>query len=244
MRWSLAKTAKQTSAAVKREVAALGDPERAVFLQRFFRTGAGEYAEGDQLLGLTVPDQRVVAKAFRELPLAELEKLLASKFHEHRLIALLILCDQHSRAKDDAKKLELSQFYLEHLQGVNNWDLVDASAAEMVGTHLNDSRKMLEGLVVSPVMWHRRIAMVSTFAELRAGRTALTFWVAERLLADKHDLIHKAVGWLLREAGKRSLPELLEFLRRHYERLPRTTLRYAIERLDVLDRKRWLAGPR
>jgi 3-methyladenine DNA glycosylase AlkD len=237
------KKTRQTAAAVKREVAALRDPERAVFLQRFFRTGTGEYAEGDKLLGLTVPDQRVVAKAFRELPLGEVEKLLASKFHEHRLIGLVILCDQHSRAKDEAKKVELSRFYLEHLEGVNNWDLVDASAAEIVGTHLKGSRKMLEGLVGSPVMWHRRIAIVSTFAELRAGRTALTFWVAERLLADKHDLIHKAVGWLLREAGKRSLPELLEFLRVHYERLPRTTLRYAIERLDVLDRKRWLAGP-
>lgn len=174
------KSPKLTAAAVKREVAALADPEKAKFLQRFFRTGAGEYAEGDQLLGLTVPDQRVVAKAFRELPLAELEKLLASKFHEHRLIGLIILCDQHARATEEAKRLEWCRFYLEHLEGVNNWDLVDASAAEMVGTHLNGKRKMLEGLVASPVMWHRRIAIVSTFAELRAGRTALTFWVAER----------------------------------------------------------------
>ena len=237
------KPPKLTAAAVKREVAALADPEKAKFLQRFFRTGAGEYAEGDQLLGLTVPDQRVVAKAFRELPLAELEKLLASKFHEHRLIGLIILCDQHARATTEAKRLEWCRFYLEHLEGVNNWDLVDASAAEMVGTHLNGQRKMLEGLVTSPVMWHRRIAIVSTFAELRAGRTALTFWVAERLLADKQDLIHKAVGWLLREAGKRSHDELLAFLRKHYAQLPRTTLRYAIERLDVLDRKRWLSGP-
>ena len=234
---------KLTAAAVKREVAALGDPEKAKFLQRFFRTGAGEYAEGDQLLGLTVPDQRVVAKAFRELPLAEMEKLLASKFHEHRLIGLIILCDQHARTTDEAKRLEWCHFYLEHLEGVNNWDLVDASAAEMVGTHLNGKRKMLEGLVTSPVMWHRRIAIVSTFAELRAGRTTLTFWAAERLLADKQDLIHKAVGWLLREAGKRSHDELLDFLRKHYAQLPRTTLRYAIERLDVLDRKRWLSGP-
>lgn len=237
------KAAKQTAAAVKREVAALSDPVRATFLQRFFRTGAGEYAEGDRLLGLTVPDQRVVAKAFRELPLGEVEKLLASKFHEHRLIGLIILCDQHSRAKDEAKKVELSRFYLEHLGAVNNWDLVDASAAEMVGTHLNGDGRKLVALVASPVLWHRRIAIVSTFAELRAGRTALTFHIAERLLPDKQDLIHKAVGWLLREAGKRSQEELLEFLRTHYNRVPRTTLRYAIERLDVLDRKRWLAGP-
>ena len=237
-----AKTAKLTAAALKREVAALRDPAKAAFLQRFFRTGAGEYAEGDRMLGITVPDQRVVAKAFREMPLGEVKKLLGSKFHEHRLIGLIILCDQHSRGAA-GKKSELSRFYLEHLEGVNNWDLVDASAAEMVGTHLNGSRRLLEGLVTSPVMWHRRIAMVSTFAELRSGRTELTFWVAEKLLADEHDLIHKAVGWLLREAGKRSLPELLEFLRVNYERLPRTTLRYAIERLDVLDRRRWLSGP-
>jgi len=236
------KQGRQTAAAVKREVAALADPERARFLAGFFRTGAGEYAEGDRLLGLTVPDQRVVAKAFRGLALGEIEKLLASPFHEHRLIALIILVEQHERADLDRRE-ELSRFYLEHLDGVNNWDLVDSSAAAMVGEHLSGDGRMLEALVKSPVLWHRRIAIVSTFAELRAGRTALTFVVAERLLGDKHDLIHKAVGWLLREAGKRAHSELLDFLRTHYARVPRTTLRYAIERLDVLDRKLWLKGP-
>lgn len=236
------KRAKQTAAAVKREVAALSDPERARFLQRFFRTGAGEYAEGDRLLGLTVPNQRLVAKAFRGLALREIEKLLASAFHEHRLIGLIILVEQHKRA-DHERKEELNRFYLDHLDGVNNWDLVDASASGMVGEHLNGDGTFLEDLVRSPVLWHRRIAIVSTFAELRAGRTALTFAIAERLLGDKHDLIHKAVGWLLREAGKRSQGELLAFLRKHYARLPRTMLRYAIERLDVLDRKAWLKGP-
>ena len=233
---------RQTAAAVKREVAALADPERARFLQRFFRTGAGEYAEGDRLLGLTVPEQRLVAKAFRELPLVELEKLLASPFHEHRLIGLIVLVNQHERA-DDERKTELSRFYLQHLEGVNNWDLVDSSAAAMVGEHLKGDGRMLDALVTSSVLWHRRIAIVSTFAELRAGRTALTFKIAERLLDDKHDLIHKAVGWLLREAGKRSHMQLREFLRKHYAKMPRTTLRYAIERLDVLDRKEWLKGP-
>lgn len=234
--------AKLTAAGVKREVAALRDPERAVFLQRFFRTGVGEYAEGDRMLGLTVPDQRVVAKAYRGMELREIEKLLASGFHEHRLIGLLILCDQHSRG-DEARRAELHGFYLGHLEAVNNWDLVDTTAAEMVGTHLNGDAARLEELVASPVLWHRRIAMVSTFAELRAGRTAMTFQMAERLLGDRHDLIHKAVGWLLREAGKRSPEELLGFLRRHYARIPRTTLRYAIERLDGVDRKLWLGGP-
>lgn len=223
-------------------MAALRDPERALFLERFFRTAAGEYAEGDRMLGLSVPDQRVIAKGFRGLPLEEARKLLASAFHEHRLIALLILVDAHKRADADGR-LELHRFYLENMGGVNNWDLVDASAAELVGEHLAEDAAVLDGLVDSPVLWPRRIAMVSTFAELRKGRTALTFAVAERLLGDRHDLIHKAMGWLLREAGKRSQAELLAFLRAHYARLPRTTLRYAIERLDALDRRQWLLGP-
>jgi 3-methyladenine DNA glycosylase AlkD len=233
---------KLTAAAVKREASALHDPERARFLQRFFRTGPGEYAEGDRLLGLTLPDQRQIARAFRNLSLGELRKLLQSSFHEHRMIALLILLHQHKRASDE-QKMELHRFYLDNLSGINNWDLVDASAATLVGEHLPKNKMLLEDLTRSSILWHRRIAIVSTFAELRAGRIALTFRVSKQLLSDKHDLIHKAVGWLLREAGKRSQPELLEFLRTHYARLPRTTLRYAIERLDSVDRKKWLAGP-
>ncbi len=239
----MATALKLTAAAVKRETSALRDPERARFLQGFFRTGPGEYAEGDRLLGLTVPDQRQIARAYRELPLGELEKLLQSPFHEHRLIALIVLVKQHERALTDERKAELHRFYLDHLSGINNWDLVDSSAATLVGEHIAENKELLEELTRSSTLWHRRIAIVSTFAELRAGRTALTFRVAEQLLSDKHDLIHKAVGWLLREAGKRSQPELLQFLRAHYARLPRTTLRYAIERLDPVDRKRWLTGP-
>ena len=231
-----------TAAAVKREVTALRDPARAKFLQGFFRTGAGEYGEGDKMLGLTVPDQRVIAKAFRALPLDQTAKLLESEFHEHRLIGLLILVDQHARA-DEAGRLVLHRFYLERLGRVNNWDLVDTSAAELVGEHLHGDAKLLGTLAKSSNLWARRVAIVSTFAELRAGRTALTFEVAELLLLDKHDLIHKAVGWLLREAGKRDPQALLAFLRMHYGQLPRTTLRYAIERLEPLERKAWLARP-
>jgi len=224
---------------VKREVSALRDPERARFLQRFFRTGAGEYAEGDRLLGLTVPDQRQIARGYRDLPLVEIEMLLESRFHEHRLVALLILVDQHRRAGVEQRRV-LHRFYLDHLSGVNNWDLVDTSAAALVGQHLPDNPALLEELAGSANLWARRIAIVSTFAELRAGRTERTFHACERLLDDSHDLIHKAMGWLLREAGKRSQTELLQFLRKHYARLPRTTLRYAIERLDPIDRKAWL----
>ncbi|HEY0785549.1 MAG TPA: DNA alkylation repair protein [Acidobacteriaceae bacterium] len=225
---------------MKREAGALRDPERARFLQRFFRTGPGEYAEGDRLLGLTVPDQRAIARAYRALPLGEIEKLLLSPFHEHRLIALLILVDQQKRASGEGKR-ERHEFYLCHLDRVNHWDLVDISAAALVGV---DPRQGLrQELCASPDVWHRRIAIVSTFAELRAGRTQATFEVAEALLGDRHDLIHKATGWLLREAGKRSPEELAEFLRRCYAQMPRTTLRYAIERMDPAERRKWLAGP-
>lgn len=233
---------KLTAAIVKREVSALRDPKRAGFLANFFRTGPEEYAEGDRMLGLTVPEQRKVARAFRDLSMAELHILLGSPFHEHRFIALVILLDQHERASAEQRSV-LHRFYVDHMGAVNNWDLVDVSAATLIGRHIAEDHGLLPRLVVSPNLWERRIAIVSTFAELRDGRTELTFWVAQQLLSDRHHLIHKAVGWLLREAGKRSQPDLLAFLRRHYSSLPRTTLRYAIERLDSLDRKKWLSGP-
>jgi 3-methyladenine DNA glycosylase AlkD len=230
-----------SAAAVKSAVAELSNPERAVFLQRFFRTGAGEYAEGDKMLGLSVPQQRSIVREFRDLPLVEIQKLLDSPYHEHRLIGLLMLVDQHGRADTRLQK-ELHRFYVKNLASVNNWDLVDTSAATLVGEHIAGNAGLLRRLTRSKNLWHRRVAIVSTFAELRAGRTALTFQVSEELLGDPHDLIHKAVGWLLREAGKREPEDLLEFLRKHYDRLPRTTLRYAIERLDVSERKKWLSG--
>ncbi len=237
---------RMTAAAVRREVSALRNPERARFLQRYFRTGPGEYGEGDRMLGLTVPEQRTVARAFRLLPLPEAERLLRSEFHEHRLIALLILVDQHARGEVEDRRV-LHRFYLEHMEGVNNWDLVDTSAATLVGEHLQAedlgaADGLLDRLIVSDSVWRRRVAIVSTFAELRAGRTALTFRVAERLLGDRHDLIHKATGWLLREAGKIAPDEQFEFLRAHYDRLPRTTLRYAIERMEAMERRMWLKG--
>ena len=227
------------AAAVKRAVASLSKPERALFLQRFFRTGPGEYAEGDKMLGLSVPEQRKIVLQFRDLPLIEVQKLLDSPYHEHRLIGLMMLVDQHRRG-DPLLKKELHRFYVKNLASVNNWDLVDASAAALVGEHIADNAALLRKLTRSKNLWHRRVAIVSTFAELRVGRTELTFRVSGDLLGDQHDLIHKAVGWLLREAGKRAPAELLEFLRSHYDRLPRTTLRYAIERLDVSERKKWL----
>ena len=235
---------KITAAAVKKEVARLADPARATFLQRFFRTGKGEYAEGDLLLGLTVPQQRTIAKHFCDLPLPEIEKLLRSKFHEHRLIALILLCNRYERADgDDEQREELHQFYLEHTTWVNNWDLVDASARTMVGEHIAPGQyALLDRLAESDSLWERRIAIVSTYASIRKGELAPTFRIARKLLHDRHDLIHKAVGWMLREAGKQSPAELLDFLEKHYARLPRTALRYAIERFPEARRKKLLRG--
>lgn len=230
-----------TLAALKRDVNALRDPERAQFLQRFFRTGAGEYAEGDGMLGLTVPDSRKIARGYADLPLEDVATLLASPWHEYRLIALLILIVRHDRASEEEQKA-LHNFYLEHRAGVNNWDLVDTSARALFGEHDPKGRLALR-FTKSASLWDRRIAMVSTFAALKRGETAPTFNVAEKLLDDQHDLIHKATGWLLREAGKVDHHALVAFLRQHYARMPRTALRYAIERLDPVDRRLWLAGP-
>ena len=232
---------KHTLPALKREVHALRDPERAKFLQGFFRTGPGGYAEGDKLLGLTVPDSRKTARAFRDLPVPDISTLLASQWHEHRLIALLLLIGRHERGTPE-QRAELHRFYLDHLDGVNNWDLVDTSARLLFGEHDADGKLALR-FTESTNLWHRRIAIISTFAALRKGGTGRTLLVAEKLLGDRHDLIHKAVGWLLREAGKIDLPSLLHFLRTHYTRMPRTALRYSIERLDPIDRKLWLSGP-
>ena len=231
---------KPTLTALKRDVNALRDPARATFLQAFFRTGPGEYAEGDKFLGLTVPDSRKIAQAHRNLPLEGIEKLLAFEWHEHRLIALLLLDDRHKRGTLE-RAAELHRFYLDHLGGVNNWDLVDTSARTLFGEHDPDGKLALR-FAASDDLWHRRIAIVSTFAALRKGETNRTFLIAEKLLTDRHDLIHKATGWLLREAGKLDPTALLAFLRTHYNRLPRTTLRYSIERLDPIDRKLWLGG--
>ena len=236
-----ATTPKPTLAALKREVSALRDPARAEFLQGFFRTGPGEYAEGDKLLGLTVPACRLIVRAFRDLPLPDIGILLASEWHEHRGIALLLLVDQHARGTPQ-QQAELHRFYLDHIAGVNNWDLVDMSASTLFGQHDPDGKLALR-FSKSENLWHRRIAIVSTFAALRKGDTARTFLIAEKLLGDRHDLIHKATGWLLRGAGKLDAPALLHFLRTHYPRLPRTALRYSIERLDPIDRKLWLTGP-
>jgi len=228
---------------VRRQLAAVADAERAKGSARFFKTGAGQYGEGDVFIGVTVPQQRVIARANRALPLDELASLLKSRVHEERLTALLILVDQYERGDDDTQ-VACHDFYLAHLAWVNNWDLVDSSAAYLVGAHLVGRRRdLLYKLARSKSMWERRVAMVATLAFIQRGEHADAVAIAELLLDDQHDLIHKATGWMLREVGKRvGEAPLRTFLRAHAATMPRTALRYAIERLPAAERKTWLAA--
>ena len=227
---------------LKLELNRAADPERARNLAWFFKTGPGQYGEGDRFLGITVPAQRKIARRYRHLPLDDVSKLLASPIHEHRFTALTILVAKYE-AGDDPTRIAVFDFYLANTKLVNNWDLVDTSGPYIVGEHLlKRSRKVLYRLAKSRNLWERRIAMVSTLAFIRRGDIADVFAVAKLLLQDEHDLMHKATGWILREAGKRSLPDLLAFLAEHYAALPRTVLRYAIERLPEEQRQRALRG--
>jgi 3-methyladenine DNA glycosylase AlkD len=224
---------------LKKELAAAADPERARNLAWYFKTGKGQYGHGDRFIGLTVPTLRRIAHRYVHLPLTDVAKLLASPIHEHRSAALEILVAQYDRQKSNA----IFDFYLKHTKFVNNWDLVDGSAPYIAGQHLlTRPRKILYRLAKSRNLWERRIAIVSTSAFIRTGEIEDTFAIAKLLLADDHDLIHKAVGWILREAGKQSAPALLRFLKENYSALPRTTLRYAIERFPAPQRKRLLAS--
>lgn len=225
-----------------REIRSFADRRRAESSTWFFKTGKGEYGEGDRFLGVSVPNARKVALRYRDLGFRDIQRLLTSPIHEHRFVGLEILVAQYERGLQ-AQRDKIFSFYLKHTRAVNNWDLVDTSAPYIVGAHLKTRRRdLLDRLARAKLIWERRIAIVSTFAFIRSGDTEDTFRIAEKLLDDKHELIHKAVGWALREAGKVSIQKLRSFLRRHYARIPRTTLRYAIERFPVAERRRMLAG--
>jgi len=227
---------------LRRELAAAADPERARNLARFFKTAKGQYGEGDRFIGITVPALRRIARRYRNLPLDEIAKLLASRTHEHRSTALEILVDQYESGDADSKQ-SIFDFYLRNTRNVNNWGLVDASAPYILGEHLRSRpRDTLYKLSKSRNVWERRMAMVATMSFFRAGDLDDAFAIAALLLNDRHDLIHKAVGWMLREAGKRSTAALLKFLKQNYRAMPRTSLRYAIERLPEAQRNRVLAG--
>ncbi len=231
----------QTAAQLQAELDALGNPTDAVFLQRFFKTGPGQYGEGDIFLGIRVPVTREVAAQYRTMNLTELEKLLESPIHEHRLAAAIIMSEQFKRA-DAANKKALYNLYLRRTDRINNWDLVDTSCLVIVGGYLLDKpRDVLYKLARSKDIWERRIAMVSTARFISQGQLQDTFAIAELLLTDTHDLIHKAVGWMLREAGKKDEAALKAFLDKHAGTMPRTALRYSLERLHPADRAHYMS---
>jgi len=216
--------------------------EKAMVLQRFFKTGTGQYGEGDKFLGVVVPDLRRVMKEFRDAPLSEVTKLLRSPWHEDRLLALLILVDQFERG-DDKLRAGIYSLYLKNTRYINNWDLVDLTAPKIVGAHLDGgSRSLLYRFARSGNLWERRIAIIATFHFIRQDEFGDTLALSEALLQDEHDLMHKAVGWMLREVGKRDQRALEGFLKKHHAAMPRTALRYAIERFPEAKRKKYLKG--
>ena len=224
------------------QLSRLADSAEAQFLQRFFKTGPGEYGEGDRFRGIRVPVLRKLAATYQMLPLEQTEELLHRAHHEDRLLALLILVRQFAKA-DPAGQTAVYDLYLGNTRFINNWDLVDVSAEHIVGAHLyRQSRKPLDRLAHSRSLWERRIAMLATFHFIRRGEFADTLRIAELLLTDREDLIHKAVGWLLREVGKRDQAIEESFLRAHYRQMPRTMLRYAIERFPEELRQEYLHG--
>jgi 3-methyladenine DNA glycosylase AlkD len=235
---------RQRASSVLRRMHGLSDPRRATSSARFFRTGPGEYGAGDRFLGLDAPQIRELAREFRSLPLSEVETLLESPWHEARLLAAVLLANAYGRG-DDKTRDQVYRLYLRRTDRVNNWDLVDSSAPYIVGAHLLErSRAPLYKLARSKNVWERRIAIVATQHLIRHGEFDDTLRLAEQLIDDEHDLIHKAVGWMLREVGKRDERTLTDFLDRRAGALPRTTLRYAIERLTPAQRKRYMAAPR
>jgi 3-methyladenine DNA glycosylase AlkD len=228
-----------------KDLHALARKGRSADLERFYKTAPGEYGEGDLFIGVIVPDTRLIAKKYIDLPFAELEKVIASPIHEERLCGLIILTLRYKRDKDEQSRKKIFTFYMKMLRAghVNNWDLVDVSAP-IIGDYLisePNHLELLEKLSRSKNLWHRRTAMVFTFAFLRKGITKPTVVIAENLLGDSHDLIHKAVGWMLREMGKRDPYLLRSFLKENAPEMPRTALRYSIERLPESERKKWLA---
>ena len=227
---------------IKRETKKQANPKQAVILQRFFKTGKGEYGEGDIFYGIKVPVQRIIEKQFKELAFDDIKVLISSKVHEERLIAAFILVDQYKKG-DEKKKKTVFDFYLKNRKGINNWDLVDLSAPKIVGEYLLDKEKdLLYKFARSKDLWEKRIAILSTLTFIRDHFFEDTLNISEILLNDKHDLIHKAVGWMLREVGNRDMQTEEEFLRKHYKTMPRTMLRYAIEKFPEKKRKDYLEG--
>lgn len=227
--------------AIQKELNSFEDPSAAVFAQRFFKTGPGQYGEGDIFIGLKVPLVRKICKSYQTMTIDELEKLLESPVHEHRLAAVIIMTMQAKKGSE-ATRRQLFNLYLRRTDRINNWDIIDVSCREIIGGYLiHRSRKPLYVLVKSKIMWERRIAIVSTWQFIREGDLDDTFRLAERLLQDREDLMHKATGWMLREAGKRDEARLKRFLDLYAGVMPRTMLRYSLERLHPQEKIHYMS---
>ena len=235
-------TASMTALDIQKTLRQLADPEIAAHSQRFFKTGPGQYGEGDRFLGILVPILRRQISRFLQTPQEEILALLRSPYHEERLFALLLMVARYTQGTVEERN-RLHEAYLAHTPHINNWDLVDSSAAQLVGAHLEEQDcGLLASLAGSDSIWERRIAIIATFHFIRKHRFNECLDIAVRLLNDREDLIHKATGWMLREVGKRDLATEETFLQKHYHRMPRTMLRYAIERFPENTRKAYLAG--
>ena len=232
-----------TSVAIEKQLKLLGSPKKAANCTWFFKTEKGMYGYGDKFYGVTVPEQRLIAKEFKDLHLDQIQKLLDNKYHECRLTALIILTNQAKKIKNEKEFKTLYDFYLKNTERINNWDLVDTSARDIVGGYLykfNKDRKVLYKLAKSKLLWDRRIAIIATAEFIKHNDFYDTFKLCEVLMNDKEDLMHKACGWMLREVGKKNIKELSTFLDKHAHVMPRTMLRYAIEKYPEKTRKKYL----
>ncbi len=231
-----------TSKEISKILRSIADPEIAEHSQRFFKTGKGEYGEGDRFLGIRVPVLRKEAKKYTITSLSEIQKLLHSSFHEERLCALFLLVQRFTKSNEEDRK-RIYDLYLNNTTYINNWDLVDSSAYHIVGMYLADKKKQpLYELAKSDSLWERRIAILATFYFIKVNNFDDALEISKLLINDKEDLIHKAVGWMLREIGKRDIAVERTFLKEHYKEMPRTMLRYAIEKFPEKERKRYLQG--
>lgn len=227
---------------LKKDMKKKSSKSRAKVMQNFFKTNPGEYAEGDIFIGISVPETRKIAKKYSNLDIFTIQDLLNSKIHEERLVSLLILVNNYQNSSEE-QKYKILQFYLQNTKQINNWDLVDLTADKILGNYLeNKPKDILYQLACSSSLWEKRIAIISTFHFIRNNQFQDTLKISEILLKDNHDLIHKAVGWMLREIGKRDIKTLEEFLKLNYKEMPRTTLRYAIEKFPESKRKAYLSG--
>ena len=227
---------------IRQKLQQLGSEEKASILQRFFKTGPGEYGEGDVFIGVKVPELRKLVKEYQDITLDTVKQLLSSLIHEERMLALLILIDKYSKGNDTVKK-KIYELYIQNTKFINSWDLVDSSAHHIIGDFLlNKSKAPIYHLATSKSLWERRIAILSTFRFIKQGNYTETLKISKILLRDEQDLIHKAVGWMLREIGKRDIFTEETFLKKYYRQMPRTMLRYAVEKFPESKRQKYLKG--